>query len=145
MSLIFVNLINMCLGMFLLGFILYGTLHFLDFSECFLSYVKEVFSYYLFKYFLRVFLSLFSSWDPYKVNVGAFTVVLRSLRLSSFLFITFSLFCFEAVISTICLPAHLSVLLPDLFSYWFLLMYFFMLVIVLFISGYLFFVYLDLC
>ena len=29
--LIRVSLINMCLGMFLLGFILYGTLHFLDF------------------------------------------------------------------------------------------------------------------
>ena len=57
-SLIFVNLITMCLGMFLLGFILPGTLHFLDLGGYFLSHVREVFDYNLFKYFLGSFLSL---------------------------------------------------------------------------------------
>jgi hypothetical protein len=33
------------------------------------------FSYYPFKYFLRSFLSLFSFWDPYNGNTGAFNVV----------------------------------------------------------------------
>ena len=37
LSLIFVNLINMCLNVFLLGFILYGALHFLDLGDYFLS------------------------------------------------------------------------------------------------------------
>ena len=35
----------MCLGLFLLGFILYGTLHFLDLTDYFLSNVREVFGY----------------------------------------------------------------------------------------------------
>ena len=39
LSLIFINLINMHLGMFLLGFILYGTLRFLDLSVYFLSHI----------------------------------------------------------------------------------------------------------
>ena len=40
-------------------------LHFLDLGDCFLSQVKEVFSYYLFKYFLRSFLSLLLLGFPY--------------------------------------------------------------------------------
>ena len=64
LSLIFVSLIAMCLGVFLLGFILPGTLHFLDFVEYFLSHVTEVFSYYIFKYFLRSFLLSSPSGTP---------------------------------------------------------------------------------
>ena len=48
-------------------------------SLCFLdlsvSFLREVFGYHLFKYFLRPFLSLISFWDPYDANVGAFNVV----------------------------------------------------------------------
>ena len=55
LSLIFVRLINMCFSMFIFRFILYGTLCFLDLNECFFPYVKEVFSYNLFKYFLDPF------------------------------------------------------------------------------------------
>ena len=50
-------------------------LFFLDFVDYCLSHVKEVFSYCLFKYFLRSFLSLFLFWEPYNANVGAFNVV----------------------------------------------------------------------
>ena len=57
LSLIFVSLINMYLSVFLLGFILYGTLCFLDLGRYFLSHIREVFCN-LFKYFLRPFLSL---------------------------------------------------------------------------------------
>ena len=45
----------MCLSVFLLRFILPGTLHFLDLVDYILSHVSEVFSYYLFKYFLWPF------------------------------------------------------------------------------------------
>ena len=57
LSLIFVSLIAVCLSLFLLGFILSGTLCFLRLVDYFLSHVRKVFSYYLFKYFLRSFLS----------------------------------------------------------------------------------------
>ena len=64
----------LCPGVFLLGFILPGTLCFLDMIDYSLSHIREVFSYYLFKYFLRSFLSFFSFWDLYNENVGAFNV-----------------------------------------------------------------------
>ena len=64
LSLIFVFFINMCLGMFLLGFILCGTLCFLDLGDYFLSHVRDVFSYYLFKYFIWPFISLSLSETP---------------------------------------------------------------------------------
>ena len=61
LSLIFVYLITMCLSMFLLGFILPGTpLCFLDLGGFFISHVREVFNYNVFKYFFESFLSLSS-------------------------------------------------------------------------------------
>ena len=91
----------MCLGVFLLGFILLGTLcaswTWLIFSFPF----REVFSYYLFKYFLRSFLSLISFWDPIMWFFMHLMLSQMSLTLSSFLFILFSIFCSVAVISTI--------------------------------------------
>ena len=111
------SFISMCLGMFLLGFILPGTLQFLDFCDCFLFHVREILSYYLFKYFLKPLLSLFF-WDIYNVNVGEFNVVLRYLKLSSFIYILFYLFCYAAVISTnlssstvVCSSASFTLLL----------------------------------
>ena len=61
--------------MFLLMFMLPGTVCFLDRGDCFLSHVREVFNYYLFKYFLRSFICFFSFQDPYNVNSDAFNVV----------------------------------------------------------------------
>ena len=75
LCLIYVSLINMCLGMLLLGFIVYGVLWFLDLGGYFLSYIKEVFGYNLFKYIFRDFLCLFFFCDPYNWNVGVFNVV----------------------------------------------------------------------
>ena len=47
----FVSLITMCLGVFLLlGFILPGTLCFLNLADYFFSHVRKVFIYYIFKY-----------------------------------------------------------------------------------------------
>ena len=75
LCLIFVNLINMCLEVFHLGCILFGTLSFLDLGGYFLLHFREVFSYYHLKYFLMAFLFVFFFWDSCDSNVGAFDIV----------------------------------------------------------------------
>ena len=72
LCLVFGSFINMCLGIFLLGFILYGTLCLLDLIGYILFHVGEIFNYNLFKNFLIHFLFLFFFWDPYNSNVGVF-------------------------------------------------------------------------
>ena len=66
---------------------------FLDLVDFFLSCVKEVFSCYLFKYFLRSFLSLSSpSGTPMMQMLVCLMSSQRFLRLSSFFFFFHSLF-----------------------------------------------------
>jgi len=48
---------------------------FLDLGDYFLPHLREVFNYYLLKYFLMVFLFVFFFWDSYDSNVGAFYIV----------------------------------------------------------------------
>ena len=60
-SLIFAILITMCFSVFLFGLVLNGTLHFLGLDDCFLSHVREIFSYYVSKYVLSPFVILFLS------------------------------------------------------------------------------------
>ena len=80
---------------------LWDSLCFLDLSECFLSHVREVLGYNIFKYFYRFFLFLFSFWDPYNMNVGALNIVPEvSETVLIFFSFFFSLFCSVAVIST---------------------------------------------
>ena len=69
--------------------------------DYFLSHIREIFKYNLFKYFLSPFLFLFFFWDPYNSNVGVFNVVpvVSETVLNSFHY--FSLFCSVVVISTI--------------------------------------------
>ena len=62
--------------------------------DYFLSHIREVFNYNLFKYCLSPLFIFFFFWDPYNSNVGAFNVVpevsetvLNSLH--SFFFILF--------------------------------------------------------
>ena len=95
--LIFVNLINMCFGLFCLGFILFGTLGFLDLGGYFLPYFREVFNYYLLKYFLWLF--FLSSGTPVIRMLRPLTLSQRFLRLSSFLLILFSFFLSASFIS----------------------------------------------
>ena len=95
LSLIFVSLITICPGVFLLWFILPGTLQFLDLVDFFLSHVREIFSYYLMKYFLCPF-SLFSpSGIPKMQMLVCLMWFQRSLSLFLFIFILFFyiLFC----------------------------------------------------
>ena len=47
----------------------------LDLGDYFLPHCREVFNYYLLKYFLMVFLFVFFFWDSYDSNVGAFNIV----------------------------------------------------------------------
>ena len=79
----------------------WNSLGFLNFGDYFLPHLRDVFNYYLLKYFLMAFLFVFFFWDSYDSNVGAFNIVQRSLRLSSFLLILFSFSLSASFISTI--------------------------------------------
>ena len=76
LCLIFFYLINMCLGIFRLGFILFGTLWVSwTWVAILLTHFREVFNYYFLKYFRMPLLFVFFFWDSYDLNVGAFNVV----------------------------------------------------------------------
>ena len=75
LCLVFVRLNRMCLGLFLLGFILYGTLCPLDLIDYFVFLVGKIFNYNLFQTFVILFLFLFFFWDPYNSNVGELDTV----------------------------------------------------------------------
>ena len=113
LCLIFVNLIDMCLGYFTLGLSCLGLSGFLGLGGYFLPHLREVFTYYLLKYFLMAFLVVFFFWDSYDSNVGEFHIVpdVPEVVLISFN----SFFLSASFISTIYLLPHLSHLLPPLF------------------------------
>ena len=69
----FVILITVCLGVFLLRFVLYGNLY-VSWTWVTVSDVSEFFSYYILKCFLRPFLCLLTLWDPYSEDLRAFDV-----------------------------------------------------------------------
>jgi len=69
----------------------WDSLGFLDLGDYFLPQFTEVFSYYLFKYFLMVFLFVFFFWDSYDSNVGAFNIVPEA---SEIVLISFNSFFF---------------------------------------------------
>ena len=72
----------------------------LDLIDYFLFHVGEIFNCNLFKNFLIPFLFLFF-WDPIIQMLVCLILFQGSLRLSSVLFILFTLFCSSEVISTI--------------------------------------------
>ena len=119
LSLIFVSLIYICLCIVLFHFILYRTLFpswtwvslsslmsgkLMSIISSNISQVLLIFSFYK----MQMLMHLMLSQTP--------------LRLSLFLFILCSVLW--QWFPTFCLPAHLFVLLPQLFCYWFLLVYF---------------------
>ena len=79
----------------------WDSLGFLDLGSSFLPHFREVFNYYLLKYFLMVFLFSSSSGHPIIQMLEHFILSWRSLRLSSFLLISFSFFLSASFISTI--------------------------------------------
>ena len=78
---------------FVLDLSLWNTLGFFILDVYSLSYFREVFSYFLLKYFLMPFPFVFFLQETYDLNVGHLTLSQKSLRLSSFLYFFF-LFCF---------------------------------------------------
>ena len=90
-------------------------LGFLDLGDYFLPHFREVFNYYLLKYFLMVFLFVFF-WNSYDSNVGAFDVVPEVSEIVLISFNSFFLFPFllHLLLPFYLLP-HLSYLLPQLF------------------------------
>ena len=94
----------MCLGTFLLGFLLYMTL--LP-QLGWLFHNREVFRYYIFKYFVRPFLYICFQ-DTYNMNASAFNIV---SEFSSTVLISFY-FLFLYSVPPFRLPAHSSILLP---------------------------------
>ena len=102
LCLIFVNLINMCLGVFCLGFILFGTL--------WVYWTWVTISFPVGGKFSTIISSSIFSWSFFlsssRTNMiqmlGRLTLFQRSLRLSSFLLILFfSFFLSASFISTI--------------------------------------------
>ena len=90
LCLIFVNLINMCLGVFCLGFILFGTLWvswtWVTIFSPILGKFSTIISSSIFSW--SFFLSSFSG-TPMIQMLGHLTLSQRSLKLSSFLLIRF--------------------------------------------------------
>ena len=121
LCLIFVNLTNMCLGVFHLGCILFGTLWvpwmWVTISFPFLGKFSTIISSSIFSW--PFFLSSSSGTSMIRM-LGHLTLSQRSLRLSSFLLI---LFFFFSSLLHLFLPfyllLHLSYLLPQLFCCWF--------------------------
>ena len=114
LCLIFVNLINMCLGVFCLGFILFG--------DFWVSWTWVAISFPILGKFSTIISSSIFSWHfflssssgtPMIRMLGCLTLSQRSLRLSSFLLILFS--SLLRLPPTFYLPHHLSYLLPPLF------------------------------
>ena len=78
-----------------------NSLWFLDLDNCFISQVREVFSYYFFKYFLRPFSLSSTSETPIWTQIlVCLTLSQRSFKMVSFLFINFSFFSSVTMIST---------------------------------------------
>ena len=67
----------------------WDSLGFLDLDGYFLTHFREVFNYYLLKYFLMAFLFVFFFWDSYDSNVGVFNIV---LEVSEIVLISFNSF-----------------------------------------------------
>ena len=92
------------------------SLHFLDLGGHFLSHVKEVVNYNVFKYFLRLFFSS-SSGTPISRML---LCLMLSQRSETVLHSFHSFFLYSALqqlFPLFHLPGHLSVLLPQLFCY----------------------------
>ena len=125
LCLVFVSLISMCLGVFLLGFILYGTLcaswTWLTISFSMLRKFSIIISS---KNFSCPFFFSSSSGTPIIQMLVCLILSQRSLRLSS----VFSFFLLYSALQKLFppfyLPAHWFILLLQIFCYWFLLEYF---------------------
>ena len=79
----------------------WDSLGFLDLGDYFLPHFRDVFNYYLLKYFLMVFLFVFFFWDSYDSNVVVFNIVLEVSEIVFISFNSFFIFFSDSLISTI--------------------------------------------
>ena len=119
LCLVFVSLFSMCLGVFHLEFILNGTLcaswTWLTISLSMLGEFSTIMSSKIFSY---LFFFSCSSGIPIIQMLVCLIWSQRSLRLSSVLFILFTLFCHSKKFPTI-LSSNSLILLLQIFCYWF--------------------------
>ena len=120
--LIFDSLIYMCLGMFPLGFILYGA-HCASWSWLTISFpiLGKFWTIISSNIFSDTFFFSSSSGTPI---IGMFVHLMLSRCLwdcPQFFSFFFLYSILQQWIPPFCLPGHLSVLLPQVFCYWFLL------------------------
>ena len=79
----------------------WDSLGFLNLGDYFLPHFREVFNYYLLKYFLMVFLFVFFFWDSYDSNVGTCNIILEVSEIVLISFNSFFFFPLYSFISTI--------------------------------------------
>ena len=118
LCLIFVNLINMCLGVFYLGFILFGTL-WVSWTWAAISFLilGKVLTIISSGIFSRPF--FLSSSGTHDLNVGEFNIV---PEVPEVVFISSLFFLFSSLLHLfppLYLPPRLSYLLSPLFYSWF--------------------------
>ena len=126
LCLIFVNLINMCLVVFHFGFILFGTLGFLDLGGYSLPNLGKFSTIISSSIFSWSFFLPSSFGTPMIQMLSRLTLSQRSLSLSSFLLtLFFSFYSLLRLFLLFYLLPHLSYLLPPLFYCFFPLECFF--------------------
>ena len=113
LCLIFITVINMCLGVFCLGFILFGTLwvswNWVAISFSILGKFSTIISLSIFSW---PFFLPSSPGTPMIQMLRHLTLSQRSLRLPSFLIILFLFSSLLHLLPSFYLPPHLSYLLP---------------------------------
>ena len=87
----------------------WDSLGFLDLGGYFLPHFREVFDYYLLKYFLMTFLVVFFFWHIYDWNVGVFNIVpdvseVVLISFNSFFFLPLCFFYFQHSIFHLTYP-----------------------------------------
>ena len=125
LSLIFVILITVCLSVFLLGFILLGTLcaswTWLTISFPMSGKFSAIISSNIFSGPFSLISTFGTPIMPVLVHLMLSQRSLSCLHFFSFFFLHSVLW---QRLTSFCPPGHLSVLLPQLFHYWFLLVYY---------------------
>ena len=104
----------------------------MDLGDYFLPHFREVFSYYLLKYFLIVFLFVFFFWGSYDLNVGMFDIIPEVSEVVLISFDSFSLsvsFISTILFSTSLILSSASIILLLVPSRVFLILFIALLII----------------